>query len=176
MFFEMFVWTTCFSAVHLDGDGAEVSHLMDGILVAEVMVREVGNEDTKIVVIAVEGKAEEVTVVEVLLNVLIFPGDAAKEAMVVGLRIQRSQSNLPMKGDMRGVEVVEDEAAGKSIAKKVTTVVVSMVVAVVNLAGAKIYHVHEEGGSLTIVRRKFTKKNRGNPWRRCLEHNLKPRQ
>lgn len=96
------------AAAHQDGDGAGVSHLA-GKRVAEVTVQEVGNGETKIAMIAVEGEVEGVTAVEVLLYVLISPEGVAKEAMFVDLRIQNLPMILVLKGDMIGVEVVEDE-------------------------------------------------------------------
>lgn len=72
-------------------------------------MQEVGNGETKIAMIAVEGEVEGVTAVEVLLYVLISPEGVAKEAMFVDLRIQNLPMILVLKGDMIGVEVVEDE-------------------------------------------------------------------
>lgn len=170
---------TCnlFSAAHQDGGGAGVSHLLLGILVGEVMAEEVGIGGIKIGVTVVGGGVEGVTVVQAgtHLYVLISPGDAAKEAMPAGSYIQTLPMVPPLTGDMREVEVVEDEEVDKMIARKVTMVVVATVVAAADLAGVKKLHVHAEDGSLVMRKKKITTKNHRNPLINYRENNPRRR-
>lgn len=74
-------------------------------------MEEVGIGGIKIGVTVVGGGVEGVTVVEVgtHLHVSISPGDVAKEALAAGSYMRTVQMDPRLKGDMREVEVVEDE-------------------------------------------------------------------
>lgn len=123
--------------------------------------------------IVVEGEVEGVIVVEVFLYVLILLEGVVKEVMFVDLCIQNLLMILVLKGDMIGVEVVEDEGVDQMIVRKVMIVVGVMVVVVVGLVGMNKIYVDVEGGSLLIRKRNVIIKNCVNLWRILYENNLK---